>query len=144
MPRLDRQAILGKLQAMKKARQPVIGGGAGTGLSAKCEEAGGIDHLQFRSLPHGGAGLTCWRARPRQRERDRAGHGAGSAAGGQAQAGSRRRQRTDPFCLFDPFLDDLKRLGFSGVQNFPMVGLIDGICAPIQKRQACPTRSRSR
>lgn len=43
MPRLDRQAILGKLQAMKKARQPVIGGGAGTGLSAKCEEAGGID-----------------------------------------------------------------------------------------------------
>jgi predicted TIM-barrel enzyme len=51
---------------------------------------------------------------------------------------------TDPFCLFDPFLDDLKRLGFSGVQNFPMVGLIDGICAPIQKRQACPTRSRSR
>jgi predicted TIM-barrel enzyme len=76
MPRLDRQAILGKLQAMKKARQPVIGGGAGTGLSAKCEEAGGIDHLQFRSLPHGGAGLTCWRARPRQRERDRAGGAA--------------------------------------------------------------------
>jgi predicted TIM-barrel enzyme len=34
---------------------------------------------------------------------------------------------TDPFCLFDPFLDDLKRLGFSGVQNFPTVGLIDGI-----------------
>ena len=34
---------------------------------------------------------------------------------------------TDPFCLFDPFLDDLKRLGFSGVQNFPTVGLIDGL-----------------
>ena len=43
MPRLERQAILAKLQAMKKARQPIIGGGAGTGLSAKCEEAGGID-----------------------------------------------------------------------------------------------------
>jgi predicted TIM-barrel enzyme len=34
---------------------------------------------------------------------------------------------TDPFCLFDPFLDELKRLGFSGVQNFPTVGLIDGV-----------------
>ncbi len=34
---------------------------------------------------------------------------------------------TDPFCLFDPFLDDLKRLGFAGVQNFPTVGLIDGL-----------------
>jgi predicted TIM-barrel enzyme len=43
MPRLERQAILAKLQAMKKARRPIIGGGAGTGLSAKCEEAGGID-----------------------------------------------------------------------------------------------------
>jgi predicted TIM-barrel enzyme len=51
---------------------------------------------------------------------------------------------TDPFCLFDPFLDDLKRLGFSGVQNFPMVGLTTESSAPIQKRQACPTRSRSR
>ena len=60
MPRLDRQAILGKLQAMKKARRPIIGGGAGTGLSAKCEEAGGIDHLQFRSLPNGGARLARW------------------------------------------------------------------------------------
>ena len=37
MPRLERQAILAKLQAMKKTRQPIIGGGAGTGLSAKCE-----------------------------------------------------------------------------------------------------------
>src|SRR5690606_27477713 len=34
---------------------------------------------------------------------------------------------TDPFCLFDPFLDELKRLGFAGVQNFPTVGLIDGL-----------------
>jgi predicted TIM-barrel enzyme len=51
---------------------------------------------------------------------------------------------TDPFCMFDPFLDDLKRLGFSGVQNFPTVGLIEESCEPIQKRQACPTRPRSR
>src|SRR5271157_1120423 len=43
MPRLERQAILAKLHAMKEARRPIIGGGAGTGLSAKCEEAGGID-----------------------------------------------------------------------------------------------------
>ena len=43
MPRIERQTILAKLQAMKRARIPIVGGGAGTGLSAKCEEAGGID-----------------------------------------------------------------------------------------------------
>ncbi len=43
MARFERKAILAKLQEMKRARRPIIGGGAGTGLSAKCEEAGGID-----------------------------------------------------------------------------------------------------
>ena len=66
MPRLDRQAILGKLQAMKKARRPIIGGGAGTGLSAKCEEAGGIDLIviydscRYRMAGRGSlAGIVC-------------------------------------------------------------------------------------
>jgi predicted TIM-barrel enzyme len=43
MARFERKAILTRLQEMKRARRPIIGGGAGTGLSAKCEEAGGID-----------------------------------------------------------------------------------------------------
>ena len=66
MPRLERQAILAKLQAMKKARQPIIGGGAGTGLSAKCEEAGGIDLIviynscRYRMAGRGSlAGIVC-------------------------------------------------------------------------------------
>jgi predicted TIM-barrel enzyme len=48
MPRLERQAVLTKFQVMKKARRPVIGGGAGTGLSAKYEEAEGIDLIVLR------------------------------------------------------------------------------------------------
>ena len=48
MPRLERQAVLTKFQVMKKARRPVIGGGAGTGLSTKCEEAEGIDLIVSR------------------------------------------------------------------------------------------------
>src|SRR3979490_2812282 len=43
MPRFERKAVFAKLEAMKRAGVPIIGGGAGTGLSAKCEEAGGID-----------------------------------------------------------------------------------------------------
>src|SRR6202163_4084781 len=43
MPRFERKAIFARLEAMKRAGVPIIGGGAGTGLSAKCEEAGGID-----------------------------------------------------------------------------------------------------
>ena len=43
MPRFERKAIFARLEEMKRARIPIIGGGAGTGLSAKCEEAGGID-----------------------------------------------------------------------------------------------------
>ena len=115
---------------MKKARQPIIGGGAGTGLSAKCEEAGGIDLIVIYNS-----------GRYRMAGR---GSLAGVLAYGNANEIVREMARevlpvvkhtpvlagvngTDPFCLFDPFLDDLKRLGFSGVQNFPTVGLIDGI-----------------
>jgi predicted TIM-barrel enzyme len=66
MSRLERQAILAKLQAMKKAGQPIIGGSAGTGLSAKCEEAGGIDLIviynscRYRMAGRGSlAGIVC-------------------------------------------------------------------------------------
>ena len=73
MPRLERQAILGKLQAMKEARRPIIGGGAGTGLSAKCEEAGGIDLIViYNSGRYRMAGRGSLAGTPRlwQRQRD--------------------------------------------------------------------------
>jgi predicted TIM-barrel enzyme len=76
MPRLERQAILAKLQTTKKAREPIIGGGAGTGLSAKCEEAGDIDLIVIYNSGRyrmAGRGLSRWCARLRQRRRDRAG-----------------------------------------------------------------------
>ena len=130
MPVVAREAILAKLQAMKRARTPIVGGGAGTGLSAKCEEAGGIDLIVIYNS-----------GRYRMAGR---GSLAGMMAYGNANEIVREMARevlpvvrhtpvlagvngTDPFCLFDSFLDDLKRLGFSGVQNFPTVGLIDGL-----------------
>jgi predicted TIM-barrel enzyme len=130
MPRFERKAILEKLQGMKRARTPIVGGGAGTGLSAKCEEAGGIDLIVIYNS-----------GRYRMAGR---GSLAGMLAYGDANAIVREMAHevlpvvkktpvlagvngTDPFCLFDPFLDELKRLGFSGVQNFPTVGLIDGL-----------------
>jgi predicted TIM-barrel enzyme len=130
MPRLERQAILARLQAMKKARQPIIGGGAGTGLSAKCEEAGGIDLIviynsgRYRMAGRGSlAGVLAY-GNANEIVRDMAREVLPVVKHTPVLAGV---NGTDPFCLFDPFLDDLKRLGFSGVQNFPTVGLIDGI-----------------
>ncbi|MEZ5668317.1 MAG: phosphoenolpyruvate hydrolase family protein [Alphaproteobacteria bacterium] len=129
MPRFDRQTLLARLQAKKAAGAPIIGGGAGTGLSAKCEEAGGIDLIVIYNS-----------GRYRMAGR---GSLAGMMAYGNANDIVVEMARevlpvvrhtpvlagvngTDPFCLFDPFLDELKRLGFAGVQNFPTVGLIDG------------------
>lgn len=130
MPRLQRQAILAKLQAMKKARRPIIGGGARTGLSAKCEEAGGIDLIviynsgRYRMAGRGSlAGILAY-GNANEIVREMAHEVLPVVRRTPVLAGV---NGTDPFCLFDPFLDDLKRLGFSGVQNFPTVGLIDGI-----------------
>ena len=130
MSRFERRAILARLEAMKRAGVPIIGGGARTCLSAKCEEAGGIDLIViFNSGRYRIAGR---------------GSLAGMLAYGNANEIVREMARevlpvtkktpvlagvngTDPFCLFDPFLAELKRLGFVGVQNFPTVGLIDGL-----------------
>ena len=109
--------------------EPIVGGGAGTGLSAKCEEAGGIDLIVIYNS-----------GRYRMAGR---GSLAGMLAYGNANDIVVEMARevlpvvrhtpvlagvngTDPFCLLDSFLDQLKDLGFSGVQNFPTVGLIDG------------------
>jgi predicted TIM-barrel enzyme len=129
VPRIARSQILEKLRASIGRGEPIIGGGAGTGLSAKCEEAGGIDLIVIYNS-----------GRYRMAGR---GSLAGMLAYGNANDIVVEMARevlpvvgrtpvlagvngTDPFCLFDRFLDKLKDLGFSGVQNFPTVGLIDG------------------
>ncbi len=126
---IPRKDILERLQAMKARGEPIVGGGAGTGLSAKCEEAGGIDLIviynsgRFRMagrgslsgmMPYGDANaIVVDMAREVLPVVKRTPVLAGVCA-------------TDPFRLMDVFLDELKRIGFSGVQNFPTVGLIDG------------------
>jgi predicted TIM-barrel enzyme len=130
MPRIERAAILEKLHAMRKAGQPIIGGGAGTGLSAKCEEAGGIDLIvvynsgRYRMAGRGSlAGLLAF-GNANEIVREMAYEVLPVVQHTPVLAGV---NGTDPFCLFDSFLDDLKRLGFSGLQNFPTVGIIDGL-----------------
>ena len=130
MPRFERQALVEKFQAMRAARIPIIGGGAGTGLSAKCEEAGGIDLIVIYNS-----------GRYRMAGR---GSMSGLLAYGNANDVVVEMARevlpvvrktpvlagvngTDPFCLFDSYLDGLSGMGFSGVQNFPTVGLMDGV-----------------
>ena len=124
-----RSALLEKFRAMAARGEPIVGGGAGTGLSAKCEEAGGVDLIVIYNS-----------GRYRMAGR---GSLAGLLAYGDANAIVVEMARevlpvvqrtpvlagvngTDPFRQMDVFLDEIKALGFSGVQNFPTVGLIDG------------------
>src|SRR3954453_9844632 len=129
MALFKRQEILERLRAKLAAGKPIIGGGAGTGISAKMSEAGGIDLLviynsgRFRMAGHGSL--------------------SGMMPYGDANAIVMEMARevlpvvkhtpvlagvcgTDPFREMDVFLDEIVRVGFSGVQNFPTVGLIDG------------------
>jgi predicted TIM-barrel enzyme len=127
---LTRAQILERLWAKISRGQPVIGGGAGTGLSAKCEEAGGVDLIviynsgRFRMAGRGSlAGLLAY----------------GNANDVVVELGREVLpvvkdtpvlagvNGTDPFYDPDVLLPELARLGFSGVQNFPTVGLIDGV-----------------
>jgi len=129
MPRFDRQALLAKFQTMKADGIPVVGGGAGTGLSAKCEEAGGIDLIviynsgRYRMAGRGSlSGLLAY-GNANEIVMEMAKEVLPVTRHTPVLAGV---NGTDPFCDFDTFLDDLKRVGFSGIQNFPTVGLIDG------------------
>jgi predicted TIM-barrel enzyme len=126
---IPRKMILETFNAMKAAGQPIIGGGAGTGLSAKCEEAGGIDLIviynsgRYRMAGRGSlAGLMPY-GDANQIVVDMAAEVLPVVRHTPVLAGV---CATDPFRMMDVFLDDLKRIGFSGVQNFPTVGLIDG------------------
>ena len=126
---MKRAEALAHLRAQVDAGKPIIGAGAGTGLSAKCAEAGGADLIVIYNS-----------GRYRMA-------GRGSLSGllpyGDANAIVVEMSRevlpivrdtpvlagvcgTDPFRQMDVFLDEIVRLGFSGVQNFPTVGLIDG------------------
>ena len=129
MPRFDRSTLLEKFQGMVRSRQPIVGGGAGTGLSAKCEEAGGIDLIviynsgRYRMAGRGSlAGLLAY-GNANEIVMDMAREVLPVVKHTPVLAGV---NGTDPFCNLDTFLDDIARAGFSGVQNFPTVGLIDG------------------
>jgi predicted TIM-barrel enzyme len=130
MPAIARTEILSKFRQMVADGRPIIGGGAGTGLSAKSEEAGGIDLIVIYNS-----------GRYRMAGR---GSAAGLLAYGNANEIVKEMARevlpvvrrtpvlagvngTDPFVLMPQFLAELKAMGFSGVQNFPTIGLFDGV-----------------
>jgi predicted TIM-barrel enzyme len=126
----SRSAILRRLRAKVAAGQPIIGGGAGTGLSAKCEEAGGIDLIviynsgRYRMAGRGSlAGLMPY-GNANDIVKDMAREILTAVGRVPVLAGV---CGTDPFLLRDQFLRELKTLGFAGIQNFPTVGLIDGV-----------------
>jgi predicted TIM-barrel enzyme len=130
MPRIDRKTILANLRAKVAKGEPIVGGGAGTGLSAKCEEAGGIDLIviynsgRYRMAGRGSlAGLLAY-GNANDIVVEMADEVLPVVKKTPVLAGV---NGTDPFCNFELFLDELDALGFSGVQNFPTVGLIDGV-----------------
>lgn len=125
----SREMLLKKFNEMIARHEPIIGGGAGTGLSAKCEEAGGIDLIviynsgRYRMAGRGSlAGLLAY-GNANEIVMDMAKEVLPVVKQTPVLAGV---NGTDPFCNFDKFLDEVKATGFAGVQNFPTVGLIDG------------------
>jgi predicted TIM-barrel enzyme len=130
VPRTSRSEIVRQLTAKRAAGRPVVGAGAGTGLSAKCEEAGGVDLIviynsgRYRMAGRGSlAGLLAYGNA----------NDIVVAMGREVLPVVRETpvlagvNGTDPF--YDPhtLLPELARMGFSGIQNFPTVGLIDGV-----------------
>jgi len=129
MPKFERKELLKKFNKMKADGVPIVGGGAGTGLSARCEEEGGIDLIviynsgRYRMAGRGSlSGLLAY-GNANEIVKEMASEVIPVTKSTPVLAGV---NGTDPFCNFDMFLDDLVRLGFSGIQNFPTVGLIDG------------------
>jgi predicted TIM-barrel enzyme len=127
--RFERAALMDKFRAMVGRREPIIGGGAGTGLSAKFEEAGGIDLIviynsgRYRMAGRGSlAGLLAY-GDANQIVMDMAAEVLPVVKHTPVLAGV---NGTDPFRQMDVFLDQVKTAGFAGVQNFPTVGIIDG------------------
>jgi predicted TIM-barrel enzyme len=109
---------------------PIVGGGAGTGISAKAEEAGGIDLIiiynsgRYRMAGRGSAAGLLAYGNANEIVKDMAREVLPVVKRTPVLAGV---NGTDPFCHFDSFLDHLKAIGFSGIQNFPTVGIMDGM-----------------
>jgi predicted TIM-barrel enzyme len=129
MARIARKDILKRLRGMVERGEPIVGGGAGTGLSAKCEEAGGIDLIviynsgRYRMAGRGSlAGLMAY-GNANEIVLDMAREVLPVVKHTPVLAGV---NGTDPFLITDYFLNKLCDLGFSGIQNFPTVGLFDG------------------
>ena len=126
----QRTEILARLRTKLAAGRVVIGAGAGTGLSAKCEEAGGVDLIviynsgRYRMAGRGSlSGLLAYgNANEIVKEMGR--EVLTAVAHTPVLAGV---NGTDPFMLRQPFFRELKAMGFAGIQNFPTVGLIDGV-----------------
>ena len=129
MARIARKEIIKRLCNKIARGEPIVGGGAGTGLSAKCEEAGGIDLIviynsgRYRMAGRGSlAGLLAY-GNANEIVVEMAREVLPVVRHTPVLAGV---NGTDPFMLMPQFLRQLADLGFSGVQNFPSVGLIDG------------------
>lgn len=130
MPKFSRQELLARFRDQIASGRPIVGGGAGTGLSAKCEEQGGIDLIviynsgRYRMAGRGSlAGLLAY-GNANDIVKDMAREVLPVVKKTPVLAGV---NATDPFAILDNLLDELSALGFSGVQNFPTVGLIDGV-----------------
>ena len=130
MPAIPRKTILDKFRAMIAEGRPIVGGGAGTGLSAKSEEAGGIDLIiiynsgRYRMAGRGSAAGLLAYGNANEIVKEMAVEVLPVVKHTPVLAGV---NGTDPFILMPQFLAELKGLGFSGVQNFPTIGLFDGV-----------------
>ena len=130
MLQFDRRKIMERFNDMVSQGQPIIGGGAGTGLSAKCEEAGGIDLIilynsgRYRMAGRGSlSGLLAY-GNANEIVVQMAHEVLPLVRHTPVIAGV---NGTDPFMMTEHFLSGLKAMGISGIQNFPTVGLIDGV-----------------
>lgn len=130
MAAIARAEILKKFHDMVARGQPIVGGGAGTGISAKAEEAGGIDLIiiynsgRYRMAGRGSAAGLLAYGNANEIVKDMAREVLPVVKRTPVLAGV---NGTDPFVLMPQFLGELKAMGFSGVQNFPTIGLFDGV-----------------
>lgn len=126
----SRTSILERLRKKIVDGLPLIGGGAGTGISAKCEEAGGIDLIviynsgRYRMAGRGSLSGVLAYGNANEIVKEMAYEVITAVTHTPVLAGV---NGTDPFMLRDHFLRELRDLGFAGIQNFPTVGLIDGL-----------------
>ncbi|MER8808735.1 phosphoenolpyruvate hydrolase family protein [Mesorhizobium australicum] len=129
MPAIPRKDLLKKFRGMIDKGVPIVGGGAGTGLSAKAEEAGGIDLIiiynsgRYRMAGRGSAAGLLAYGNANEIVKEMAYEVLPVVRHTPVLAGV---NGTDPFVIMPLLLAELKTMGFSGVQNFPTIGLFDG------------------